>query len=171
MWLWHLNLVSDICLFRTLCAWYVYPASCFLICFLSIKSTRLQFISAIIHNFTRWNISCRPLSSLHPSTVTCLFSLFDLLLHLLVFIAASLLTVSRHFQFQRPIFMFTMMVLHVFLLEEMTQKVLRKKHPNVCSSFFPHLIGLFNNICIFSLYSATPISSSIALPTHPSSGY
>lgn len=171
MWLWHLNLGSDICLFWTLCAWYVNPASCFLICFLSIKSTSLQFISAIDHNFTRWNISCKPLSSLHPSTVTCLFSLFDLLLHLLAFIAASLLTMSRHFQFQRPIFMFTMMAVHVYLLEEMTQKFLHKKHPNVCSGVFPHLIGLFKSICICSLYSAIPISSSIALPTHPSSWY
>lgn len=39
--------------------------------------------------------------------------------------------------------MVTMIAVHVYLLEEMTQKVLCKNHPNVCSGAFPHLIGLF----------------------------
>lgn len=39
--------------------------------------------------------------------------------------------------------MVTMIAVHVYLLEEMTQKVLRNNHPNACSGDFPHLICLF----------------------------
>lgn len=63
-----------------------------------------QFIRVIKHNFTWWNIFCRPLSSSHPSTVMYLFSLCNLIFASFclgtLIIAASLLTMSKHFQFQ-----------------------------------------------------------------------
>lgn len=53
----------------------------------------------------------------------------------------------------------------------MTQTVLRKKHPKAGARVISLIWFVSQKFCMWLLHTVTPISSSIALPTHPSSWY
>lgn len=152
-----ISILGQISVIRgTLCAWYVNSAT-------SGRHVPARFILNISH------------TDLHPPCIRTVPAIptFHLFLHLFARLPhlcwqwVNIFSFNCHYLeslrgqglcMNRP------------LLEEMTQKVLLKKHRKAGARVISlEMIRLFQNICFWSLHTTTPTSSSIALPTHPSS--